>query len=297
MPKKSFPKRSFQVSEKTLTRSESESESESDLEEEDEDESSVVRINQPTTRNIEVTFLGHKFQIHQNPTILDHAAVLWDSALVLLAIIEESPQRKEALAGKRILELGGGTGFLSCALAKGLQCDVTCTDLPSAMENIRRNARDNYSPIRAMVYSWGDLEEKTLHELFFDEKAGEEMPFDFIIGTDVAYSETLNPLLIKSAAAIASKSNELFSTRWASQTLSQRGPSSPSVSSRKEPSCSIIFANELRCELAQSIFEKSALSCSLVMKQVSERKLPMQWRSKQMIVFDCKVSKASVSLL
>jgi len=287
MGKKSLKKR-LQVSETTLTRSESES----DLEEDFDDESSVVRINQPTTRNIEVTFLGHKIQIHQNPTVLDHAAVLWDSALVLLAIIEESPKRKEALAGKRILELGGGTGSLSCALSIGLQCDVTCTDLPSAIENIRRNACENYSPIRAMVYSWGDLTEETLHELFFDEKSGEERPFDFIIGADVAYSETLNPLLIKSAAAIACKSNELFSTRWASR----RGSSSSSLSSGKEPSCSIIFANELRCELAQSIFEKSAMSC-LVMKQVSQRKLPLQWRTKQMLVFDCQLKTSRGSLL
>jgi len=247
-------------------------------------EYNVVRINDPTTRQMEVVFLNKTFSIHQDPCVLDHAAVLWDAALVLLELIEESPRRKEAMAGKRILELGGGTGLLSIALAKALGCDVTCTDLPAAMENIRKNSSENYSPIRTMVYSWGDLTHETLRELFVDKTTGEEKPFDFIVGTDVSYSEKLNPLLIKSAAAIACKSNELFSTRLKNCTE----PSSSSPQG-KESSCSVIFANELRCELAQEIFEKSASSCSLLMKQVPQRKLPLRWQAKQMLVFDMKV--------
>ena len=168
------------------------SESESDSEKEEKDEIEIVRVNDSSTRQLEVNFLRKTFIINQDPTALDHAAVLWDAALVMLGLIEEDPSRRSAMTSKRILELGAGTGLLSIALAKCLDCHMTCTDLPSALDNIQKNTVDNYInniSFQTMVYEFGDISEATLHSLFFDKQTGKEQPFDFIIGTDVAYSE------------------------------------------------------------------------------------------------------------
>jgi predicted nicotinamide N-methyase len=256
------------------------SESECESEKEEKDEIEIVRVNDSSTRQLEVNFLGKTFIINQDPTALDHAAVLWDAALVLLGLIEEDPSRRFTMTSKRILELGAGTGLLSIALAKCLDCRVTCTDLPFALDNIQKNTADNYlnnTSFQTKVYEFGDISETTLHSLFLDKQTGEEKPFDFIIGTDVAYSEKLNPLLIKSAAAIANRSNKLF------------------TSFHTQHSCTILFANELRCELAQAIFEKSAISSNIIIKRIPQKKIPTIWRKKQMLVFEMKMKSSSHS--
>ena len=48
----------------------------------------------------------------------------------------------------------------------------------------------------------------------------------------------------------------------------------------------------MRCELAQSIFEKSAISSNIMIKRIPEKKIPTIWRKKKMLVFEMKMKSS-----
>jgi methylase of polypeptide subunit release factors len=101
---------------------------------------------------------------------------VWDGALVLSAYFESKPSefwyREEQSKtnnnnpknigknnGKRIIEVGAGTGLVGIAVAQ-LNCDidVTITDLPKQLDlmidNISHNLPLNHSRLRAEVLAW-----------------------------------------------------------------------------------------------------------------------------------------------
>ncbi|KAI3768014.1 hypothetical protein L2E82_18445 [Cichorium intybus] len=93
----------------------------------------------------------------------------------------------------RILELGSGTGIVGIAASAILGADVTVTDLPHVLQNLKFNVDANsqvLSPRGGQVHvsplSWGENEEM--------EAMGRE--YDLIIGSDVVYHDNLyDPLL------------------------------------------------------------------------------------------------------
>lgn len=77
---------------------------------------------------------------------------LWDSALVLAGYFECCPafaplevggSNKSFWAGKRVVELGSGTGALGLLIAKLRAAHVVLTDLPECCPLLRKNARAN----------------------------------------------------------------------------------------------------------------------------------------------------------
>ncbi|XP_058442095.1 EEF1A lysine methyltransferase 3 isoform X3 [Marmota monax] len=85
-------------------------------------------------------FCGHVLNITQNfGSRLGVAAGVWDSALSLCNYFES---QNVDFRGKKVIELGAGTGIVGilAALQGG---DVTITDLPVALEQIKGNVQAN----------------------------------------------------------------------------------------------------------------------------------------------------------
>ncbi|KAJ5457185.1 hypothetical protein N7530_012459 [Penicillium desertorum] len=129
----------------------------------------------------------------------------WEAALHLGSFL--ASETGEALVrGKRVIELGAGTGFLSlvCACHLGVRSVVATDRGPALIDNIRDCVRHNLQgresiPIYPAVWEWGTpLERKgDLAGLGSDEgEDGTGLRFDVALGADLIYDTDLVPLLI-----------------------------------------------------------------------------------------------------
>uniref|UniRef100_A0A8C9NXL3 EEF1A lysine methyltransferase 3 n=1 Tax=Spermophilus dauricus TaxID=99837 RepID=A0A8C9NXL3_SPEDA len=129
-------------------------------------------------------FCGHVLNITQNfGSRLGVAAGVWDSALSLCNYFES---HNVDFRGKKVIELGAGTGIVGilAALQGG---DVTITDLPVALEQIKGNVQANVpAGGRAQVcaLSWG------IDQHVFPGD------YDIVLGADIVYMEPTFPLLL-----------------------------------------------------------------------------------------------------
>ncbi|XP_074989721.1 LOW QUALITY PROTEIN: EEF1A lysine methyltransferase 3 [Calonectris borealis] len=119
---------------------------------------------------------------HHGPR-LGLAASVWEAALSLCRFLEE--QRFD-FRGRRVIELGAGTGIVGI-LAALLGGDVTITDQPAALEQIRENVRLNFPAaprprVRALV--WGQDEGSFPRE------------YEVILGSDIVYHPPSFPPLL-----------------------------------------------------------------------------------------------------
>ena len=125
---------------------------------------------------------------------IDSGARIWDAGLALSMLLS-SP----ALAGKRVLELGSGTGVggLSAAAA-GAQ--VVCSDadeecvLPLLEENIAANGLSGRCRVAKLVWGCEDDEECVL---------GLEGAFDLICGSDVLYAPNAFDALLSTLVTLS----------------------------------------------------------------------------------------------
>ncbi|XP_064354516.1 EEF1A lysine methyltransferase 3 [Dromaius novaehollandiae] len=114
------------------------------------------------------------------------AAPVWEAALALCGYFEE--QRLD-FRGKSVIELGAGTGIVGIVAAL-LGGDVTITDLPVALEQIRENVQRNVPATlapqpRVRALSWG-LD----HGAF-------PRGYDVVLGADIVYLPETFPLLLR----------------------------------------------------------------------------------------------------
>jgi len=217
----------------------------------------AVRLNDASTTELELSFFGRPFTIHQNPSSFDHGLCLWDAAVCFLRFVECSPKVAARLRNAAVLELGAGTGLLGIVLAHCLHCRVVVTDLPAVCPNLAANLAANPLPrgaagsVAVLPYAWsGEADAAVL--------AGGGGGFDAIVGTDVAYSEALNDVLLRSAAAFAR------------------------ASARR---CAVFFCNELRCAVAQAVFDASAPPLFRV-KRVPTKRLHPDWRAHNQLLLE-----------
>lgn len=110
---------------------------------------------------------------------LPYGVALWPAAI---ALAHEVAARAEAFRGKRVLELGAGTG-LPGIVAASLGAQVVQTDRHEMpMSVCRRNGELNGA--RSIEYRLADWTE-------WDDDAR----YDFILGSDILYGETMQPFL------------------------------------------------------------------------------------------------------
>ncbi|PLN80524.1 putative methyltransferase-domain-containing protein [Aspergillus taichungensis] len=118
----------------------------------------------------------------------------WEAALHLGTYLS-TPAGAALVSGKRVLELGAGTGFLSMFCAKYLRPEsVLATDMePALIDGMvdsagRNELGENFG---AGIWEWGT----ELRRLGGGED--EEKPvFDLVVGADLIYDTDLIPLLI-----------------------------------------------------------------------------------------------------
>ncbi|XP_053150988.1 EEF1A lysine methyltransferase 3 isoform X5 [Hemicordylus capensis] len=110
-------------------------------------------------------------------------------AFPALALCDYFEAQKLNFWGKKVIELGAGTGIVGI-LAALLGGDVTITDLPVALKQIEENVHRNLpvecvARTRVCALSWG------LNHKEFPNN------FDFILGADIVYLKDTYPLLIR----------------------------------------------------------------------------------------------------
>ena len=103
--------------------------------------------------------------------------VCWGAARALCALFAANPARAD-LAGRRVLELGAGTGAVGLWIAlRYPTARVTLTDLPEALPLIRANAALN-----------GVADRVRVAPLAFGDPVPSEDAFDVVVGSDLLYS-------------------------------------------------------------------------------------------------------------
>ncbi|CAB3406459.1 unnamed protein product [Caenorhabditis bovis] len=87
-----------------------------------------------------------ELEIYQE-ILTDVGGVIWDSALLTIHYFFKHP---DLYSGKKVLELGSGTGVCSLVLA-ALGAEVTATDLPERMPLLEKNIEKNKSLVENQI--------------------------------------------------------------------------------------------------------------------------------------------------
>ncbi|KAL7145514.1 hypothetical protein ABFS83_07G089400 [Erythranthe nasuta] len=153
---------------------------------------------------LKIDACGRSLSILQSPSSLATpgvtGSVMWDSGIVLGKCLEYSVESgKILLQGKKVVELGSGCGLVGC-IAALLGAQVILTDLPDRLKLLRKNVESNlYGHVRGSAtvseLTWGD----GLHTDFTDP-----LP-DFVVGSDVVYSEGAVTDLIETLVELCGK--------------------------------------------------------------------------------------------
>ncbi|KAM7422334.1 hypothetical protein PAMA_010411 [Pampus argenteus] len=119
------------------------------------------------------------------------AAPVWEAALHLCGYLEDQPVE---LRGRRIIELGAGTGVVGIVAAR-LGADVTLTDLSLALPQLQANVSANmpssgwpFVPPTVLPLCWGKD-----HMNFPSD-------WDLVLCADIVYLQETYPLLVETLA-------------------------------------------------------------------------------------------------
>ncbi|XP_069553864.1 protein-lysine methyltransferase METTL21C-like [Brachyistius frenatus] len=125
-------------------------------------------------------YAGHDILIRES--IDSYGAVMWPAALALCSFLDNN-RHVVNLQGKKVLELGAGTGVVT-VVASLLGASVTATDLPEVLTNLQVNVTRNtegrcrHTP-QVAALSWGyDLQRtypSSVHR------------YDYVLAADVVY--------------------------------------------------------------------------------------------------------------
>ncbi|CAA7026240.1 unnamed protein product [Microthlaspi erraticum] len=167
------------------------------------------RLNSPSTCTVTLEVLGHELNFAQDPNSKHLGTTVWDASMVFAKYLEKNCRKgrfsPSKLKGKRAIELGAGCGVAGFAMAM-LGCDVVSTDQKEVLPLLKRNVEWNKSTILQMnpgSASFGSLRVAELDWGNEDHIRAVEPPFDYVIGTDVVYSEQLLEPLLRTILALS----------------------------------------------------------------------------------------------
>jgi predicted nicotinamide N-methyase len=128
-----------------------------------------------------LSWVDEQHYLSEDRARLPYGAALWPAAI---ALAHEVAARPDAWAGRRVLELGAGTG-LPGIVAAALGARVLQTDKhPLALALCERNGARNAVPAGHLAYRLADWAAWDV-----------DGPFDAILGADVCYAEGLHDAL------------------------------------------------------------------------------------------------------
>ncbi|GAU47956.1 hypothetical protein TSUD_06900 [Trifolium subterraneum] len=156
---------------------------------------------------MEINLRGWNFKINLLSKEYQHTCkstglMLWESARLMASVLAENPN---IVAGKRVLELGCGSGGICSMIASRHAVKVVATDGDdSSLDLLAKNVASNIeSPLLNKLTTkkleWGNKDHiESIKEL-------SDRGFDVIIGTDVTYiAEAILPLFATAKELIAS---------------------------------------------------------------------------------------------
>ncbi|RAH53918.1 hypothetical protein BO85DRAFT_503300 [Aspergillus piperis CBS 112811] len=147
----------------------------------------------------------------------------WEAALHLATYLSSTAAGKAHIAGKKVLELGAGTGMVSMFCARYLQPEVVvATDRElGLMRQIRdcagRNGlfgeKDDGGVFKGWIWEWGrELSRGSGEDDDNDDDDelqqvgdGEKVEFDVALGADLIYDIDLVPLLVQTVKSLFEK--------------------------------------------------------------------------------------------
>ncbi|XP_056131216.1 EEF1A lysine methyltransferase 3-like [Lampris incognitus] len=147
-------------------------------------------------------FFGQEVKISQKfGANLGVAAPVWDAALQLCHFFE---QQSFDLRGKRIIELGAGTGIVGI-LAALLGADVTLTDLPLAVPQLKANVSANMP-----ITGWPSVTPTVLPLSWGQDQLSFPSNWDLVLGADIVYLTETYPLLLETLVHLSKNGAVVF---------------------------------------------------------------------------------------
>ncbi|XP_067848087.1 EEF1A lysine methyltransferase 3-like [Heptranchias perlo] len=130
---------------------------------------------------------------------LGYSAYVWQAGIALCRYFEKE---KINFTGKKVIELGSGTGIVGI-LAALLGGDVTMTDKPNTLKQIENNVSINIPTARrhrlkVSALTWGEN-----HTDFPTD-------YDFILGSDIVYSSVTYPALIETLRHLSNRGTTIY---------------------------------------------------------------------------------------
>jgi predicted nicotinamide N-methyase len=121
---------------------------------------------------------GTTFKLHVNTQMLcnDTGGDAWKGSWALATLLN---LRRSQLTGKRVLELGSGTGVLGISCALSGASAVVVTDLPYVLPLIQKNVNGAFVQQTVGVFEWDWSSPRPA----FDS----DLPFDIVVAADVVY--------------------------------------------------------------------------------------------------------------
>jgi len=175
-------------------------------------------------------------------TTLESGARIWDSGRELSS---QLLLRADELKGKRVLELGAGTGIGGLSAA-ACGADVMLSDQADLLPLLNENIRANELGSRAMATQlwWGDASDM--------ERVGASGPFDLVVGSDLLYAPHVFPLLLETLAALCTPERTevllTYPTRYTEDIFFDDAQAYFEVGSAEEVGCNIWATRMKRLE-------------------------------------------------
>ncbi|KAJ3373908.1 hypothetical protein GGF31_008793 [Allomyces arbusculus] len=168
---------------------------------------------------------AHSLQIAELTDTHHHGTTVWPAGETLCFYFRDlAAKSTNGLSGKRVLELGSGTGILAVYLALlGAAVVATDQDVPVILDNLRANVDRNRPSaltgtgatsydVVVTAHNWGTVPSAALDQLARlpasswasgidnDPSAGDSqaVPWDYIIAADCIYTLEPLPLLLQS---------------------------------------------------------------------------------------------------